>query len=324
MKQIPFILLVLVLTLILPPCVFGDDSDPRTGLRRVWTDHRILGSRRSYRVYVPEGISSDQEVPLIMVLHGAFDNALRIMRKSGFNRVADEHGCIVVYPEGGYRFLGFFQHWSAGHCCGKAQEDGVDDAGFIEDVMDEVISAYPIDERRVYLCGHSNGGMLVHYFAALRPDRVAACAVSAGTIGSRPSPEDPWGRIPTPIGPVPMMMIHGNDDRIVPPAGGSRTDRDGGGIEFLPLSDSIGLWVTANKPRHSADLEKITMALSEGAVQIDTYSRPDGSSPVQVMRIDGLGHAWPDIYYTGELEEDDPLFGFRGSDLIWDFFSRFP
>jgi len=47
-----------------------------------------------------------------------------------FGRLADSENFIVMYPNG-FGIMGFLQHWNAGHCCGKAADNKVDDVGFV-------------------------------------------------------------------------------------------------------------------------------------------------------------------------------------------------
>jgi polyhydroxybutyrate depolymerase len=54
--------------------------------------------KRTYRTYVPRGLAKG--APLVVVMHGAGENGARIRIETGygFERLADEHGFAVVYP----------------------------------------------------------------------------------------------------------------------------------------------------------------------------------------------------------------------------------
>src|SRR2546429_1401397 len=56
------------------------------------------GLQRQYRTYVPRGLAKG--APLVVVMHGAGENGPRIRVETGygFERLADEHGFAVVYP----------------------------------------------------------------------------------------------------------------------------------------------------------------------------------------------------------------------------------
>jgi len=60
--------------------------------------------------------------------------------KSGVSFLTDRAGFFVLYPEG-MNLFGFLSHWNAGHCCGKAAADGVDDVGFLAEAIERVCKA---------------------------------------------------------------------------------------------------------------------------------------------------------------------------------------
>ena len=73
------------------------------------------GFQRSYRVHIPSGYYGISALPLVVVIHGAFDTARGIEKFSAFSKLADREHFIVLYPEGTGIF-GCLQHWNAGHC----------------------------------------------------------------------------------------------------------------------------------------------------------------------------------------------------------------
>jgi len=77
-----------------------------------------------------------------LALHGAFGTAGTMERQSGFSELADREGFVVAYPNG-IGLFGHLQHWNAGHCCGRAEMDRVDDVGFLRYVIRDVSSRVP-------------------------------------------------------------------------------------------------------------------------------------------------------------------------------------
>jgi poly(3-hydroxybutyrate) depolymerase len=59
------------------------------------------GLRRTYATYVPQGLPKG--APLVVVMHGSGGNGARMRKATGyaFDRLADEHGFAVVYPNKG-------------------------------------------------------------------------------------------------------------------------------------------------------------------------------------------------------------------------------
>jgi len=135
------------------------------------------GIERHYVVRVPpDAIQTTAAVPLVLVLHGGGGNAEVTERMTGFSHKAAREGFIVVYPEGTGGFTRKLLTWNAGHCCGYAMEQKIDDVGFISVLLHKLIQEYPVDSARIYVTGMSNGGMMTHRLGIELSDRFAAIA----------------------------------------------------------------------------------------------------------------------------------------------------
>src|SRR5437870_13753341 len=98
------------------------------------------GQKREYLLYVPRSYDRSKPTPLVISLHGAGLWGAAQKETSQWNRVADEHGFIVVYPsgEGG----GGPRVWHEG--------DGAEpsrDVRFISELIDTLTVRYNIDPR---------------------------------------------------------------------------------------------------------------------------------------------------------------------------------
>src|SRR5437763_16682570 len=58
------------------------------------------GKPRSYLLYVPPSYDRTKPTPLVISMHGAAGWPAQQMNLSGWNRLADSQGFIVVYPSG--------------------------------------------------------------------------------------------------------------------------------------------------------------------------------------------------------------------------------
>ncbi|MCG8550885.1 MAG: hypothetical protein MI799_10835 [Desulfobacterales bacterium] len=67
----------------LPPGAVG----PGTYLQKM--DMRFNLLKRSYQVHVPPSYDPDTPLPLVVVIHGAFDNASGMEKATGFSELAD-------------------------------------------------------------------------------------------------------------------------------------------------------------------------------------------------------------------------------------------
>jgi polyhydroxybutyrate depolymerase len=265
-------------------------------------DERAGGFHRSYRAHVPPMLAADARI--VIVLHGAYSTARGIEQRSGFNRLADEAGFVAVYPEG-YGFFGWFRHWNAGHCCAKARELGIDDVGFLDRVIADVARVLPVDASRVSVVGESNGAMLAYLYAAKRSERVVALAAVMGAIGSGPSGRDAIETIPAPAAPVPVVIIHGDADRVVPYAGGPGTRRPE--IAWASVADAVAFWVEHDGAKPEPDAEE----LYGGSVTHSVWRAKPGGAPVVLYAIHGWPHRWP-------AAVDDTKYD--AARAIWEFF----
>ena len=163
------------------------------------------------------------------------------MQVSKFNELADKKEFIVIYPNGAYGFMGMFQHWNAGHCCGKAQKDNTDDVGFIDKALESAKNRYQLNFDKIHLVGFSNGGMLAYRYAAEKSSKVSGLAVIAGAIGGRAGPDDDYWQIPAPKSAMPVMIYHGKKDDSVPFTGG-KTQRHKTQREYSSVLQAADFW----------------------------------------------------------------------------------
>merc|ERR1712156_931526 len=96
---------------------------------------------------------------------------------TGFSDLADKQRFAVVYPKGWshanlWKWLpgGKGYTWNAGACCPKASAEKVDDVQFLKDLVGYLKhnfnqltnGLFDLDQRRLYLCGASNGGFMTN------------------------------------------------------------------------------------------------------------------------------------------------------------------
>jgi polyhydroxybutyrate depolymerase len=277
-------------------------------------DIQINGFRRTYLVHVPSGYAPEIPLPLVVVIHGAFDTAEGMERISGFSRLADQEGFIVLYPNG-MGLLGFLQHWNAGHCCGKAADDHVDDVGFVAATIEDVCARLSVDRDRIYMVGFSNGGMLAHRFAAERGDLLAAVAPMAASIGGRASEDRPEWRIPEPVQPLSVIIMHGLSDDDVPYEGGISRYR-GGTRTYWSVEQSADFWATRNGCKPHA----VAQTLYDGRVVLKTWTDCLNHTEVALCLIRDWGHLWPGGAFTAALDGADPLRNYDAAETLWGFF----
>lgn len=174
-----------------------------------------VGARlRRYLAYLPATLPHNS--PLLIVLHGAGQDAQAMRKASGFafERLADRRGFAVVYPDGHDR------HWNDSRAKARhaARELDIDDKAFIAALIDHMFASRAIALDRVFVFGYSNGGQMAFRLARELPGRLAAIAVVGANLpAAAASLSAPGGP------PVAAMLVSGTDDPISPYDGGKVT-----------------------------------------------------------------------------------------------------
>jgi polyhydroxybutyrate depolymerase len=268
-----------------------------------------VGGRQ--RTYLLHDFSRKQPAPVVFVLHGGGGNAENAVNMTGFDRIGQREGLIVVYPNGtAARPRVPLLTWNAGHCCASAMKARVDDVGFIGAVIDTLVKDGRADPSRVYATGMSNGAMMAHRLGRELSTKIAAIAPVLGAL---------FGDEPPPVAPVAALIIVGADDTIVPGAGGSLAVRgiaaDGSAADrdAAPAIEQARYWAKANgcdRPTTTQRKESTVMEWRDCA----------SGSPVVFHTVANNGHAWP----GGRPGRDGaaiPTQDFDASEQIWAFFA---
>jgi len=284
---------------LLTGCPFAED-----GLRLGLVESQ--GLLRSYWLHVPEDDSADAR-PLVIALHGFTEDGRVMAESTGFNAISDREGFIVAYPNGLMRRFSAFP------------DEPLDDSLFVRDVINAIKSQYNIESTRVYVTGASNGAFLTYLLACRAGDVIAA---AAPVMASMPRDiADQW----TPVRPVPILIIHGTADPIIPYDAAEVFAGPGNTYAALPVPETVQYWVAANNAYTTAtetalpDLDPDDDTLTV----LYTYpATPDGAD-VLFYEVQGGGHTWPGgsvsypPFVVGTTAQD-----FDASEAIWEFFSR--
>ena len=271
----------------------------------------VGGLNRTYVVHVPEGHDHKAPMPVVLALHGATMNGPMMAWFSGLNRKADEAGFIVVYPNGTGRFSSFT--WNGGNCCGSAVQDKVDDVAFINALLDDLIGSYPIDTRRIYATGVSNGGVMAYRLAAELSGRIAAIAPVAGSLGTESSP---------PKRPVSVLHFHGTMDEFIPFLGG-QGKKSITRTHYWPADRSIRMWVESNGCDENPKIELLSKTGDDLTVTRKTYAAGKDGTEVVFVVIEGGGHTWPGMRSPSKTLGKSAL-NISANDLMWEFFAKHP
>jgi poly(hydroxyalkanoate) depolymerase family esterase len=288
----------------------------------------VLGQRSlHYRLYLPNALDPASPAPLIVMLHGCRQTALEFAEGTRMNRLAEAHGCAVLYPEQSKRANGmrcwnwFVPEVLAGH----------GESALLVNLLHYIREQHPIDASRVYVAGLSAGGAMAAVLCAAHAELFAACAIHSGLMAHAASSpmqalevmrqgvaggaaalstarqvaeqRAPGGRL------VPTLILHGAEDATVHPRNAeqlleqinalAQTLISSGASDAQPVVLSEPLWLEAGGRRYRQQ------DLTQGSALL-----------ARSILIEGLGHAWSGGAAKHEFFDPD---GPEASVLILEF-----
>jgi polyhydroxybutyrate depolymerase len=259
------------------------------------------GRTREYLLHVPGNYDRGRPTPLVISLHGAGGWPSQQRDVSQWNRVADAHGFIVVYPSGvggrGPRV------WRA-----TLEADVSEDVTFISNLIRRLEATYNVDRTRIYANGLSNGGSMAFVLSCTLSDRIAA----VGMVAAAHLVAWSWCANSR---PVPMIAIHGTADPLTPFDGG-RTWVAPAAFPSIPAFTAT--WARRNRCE-SPPAESVVAA----DVARTVYNRCAGDAAVVLYRIEGAGHVWPGGWPLPEWLAGPNTSSLDASSVMWAFFHEY-
>lgn len=294
--------LVAVCALVAGAAPLPAQSPPAEGGRRTI---EAGGIPRSYLLHLPASHGTQGPLPLLLVFHGAGSDAAGMARHTGLTEAATERGYAVVHPDGVGR------RWNDGRGAGPAQ----DDVGFVRLLLDSLGRELPVDPRRIFATGISNGAGLAFRLACELPGALAALAPVAGGLPAALAERC------AAASPVSLLMFHGTADRLMPYDGGDPTLRRGRVLAapraaalFAGLNGCAPVPALAAGPDTAADGTRVRRA---------DYAGCREGRAVVLLTIEGGGHTWPGGppvgRSVGRVSRD-----LHATQAMLDFFDRHP
>jgi polyhydroxybutyrate depolymerase len=271
---------------------------------------------RDFAYYIPAKLSAN--APLLFVLHGSLQTTddIRTFSAYEFERLADEHGFIVVYPQG------YERNWNDCRSTADypARRQNIDDVGLIAALIQRFATLHGADPRRAFLAGYSNGGHLGLRIALQRPQLLAGVAAVAANL---PTPDNLACR---PVaGATPVLFMNGTRDPINPYNGGRVTLFGFGDRGTVHSSYESALYFAERAGFAAADMhrEQAWSDASKPAQRVEfDHWHADGRAEVALFAVIGGGHLLPQAGFRAPRLLGPTLSGFDGPRAIWDFFAR--
>jgi poly(3-hydroxybutyrate) depolymerase len=151
-------------------------------------------AKRSFVVHNPAATAGDAKRPLIITLHGDGGNAGALV--DAWRKTADREGIVVMGPIS---------------ASGRGWDVVADSPEFFQAIVETAVKDYGVDDRRVYLFGHSAGGHFALMMAVLEPRYFAGAVAHAGVL----FPElEPY--LQAAERKIPILLFGGRNDKVVP------------------------------------------------------------------------------------------------------------
>jgi polyhydroxybutyrate depolymerase len=273
----------------------------------------VGGLKRTYLTYVPRGLAKG--APLVVVMHGSGQNGAQPRKWTGygFERLADERGFAVVYPDG------YEGYWNACNIIGdySANKLNIDDVGFLTGMVDKLITEIGVDPSSVFATGISRGGHMAFRLALEAPSRFRAVAAVSANV---PTPEN-FKCKSVGHGTSSVMIMNGTKDPINPFAGGE--------VKLFGLLKRGKVRSSRESGQYFADLNNISGTPETNETQVadgvrveQVLWRKDSKVEVELVAIHGGGHGIPQPYWRyprllGPAPKEP-----NGPAMIWAFFER--
>lgn len=256
---------------------------------------RVDGRWRRFAMLLPDGLRDG--APLVFVLHGHGGD---IWKENPMAGAARRHGFALCIPLGLKDAKGK-NAWNVGYPFQRGWK--VDDVKTLCRMARFVQRRYGLSRRNTFMTGMSNGGEMCYLMAFSRQNTFRAVAPIAGLTMEWMYRELEAER------PVPLMEVHGTEDR-VSEWSGDLEDKGGWGA-YMPVPLAVGYWVARNRCTHEVteQVESIRGEAGNRVVKHRFTGSPWGCD-VWLYEVVGGGHTW----HTDDLDTGEE---------VWSFFSRY-
>ena len=134
------------------------------------------GGNLSYMLYVPPHVAG-RDLALVLMLHGCNQNPRDFANGTQMNRIADEFGLIIAYPEQP-RTANMSGCWN--WFDGKHQKRGSGEPEMLAGLAQKLAVEFDIEATRVFAAGLSAGGAMAEILASTYPQEFAAVGIHSG------------------------------------------------------------------------------------------------------------------------------------------------
>jgi poly(hydroxyalkanoate) depolymerase family esterase len=243
--------------------------------------------------YIPKNIK--ENAPMVCVLHGCGQGATAAAELTGWNKLADEYGFYVMYPQ---------QHFpnNPQHCFNWFKkneiERGKGECESIKQMVDYMLKKFKIDAKQVFITGMSAGAAMSVVMIATQPAMFKAAAIFAGgpykpgsnifsssgsmVWGVNKTPDEwrelVWQQNPAFKSKYPKVLVfHGKNDPVV---------------NIKNAEELVEQWTCLHKADTIPDAVDSTYLGKKDVTRI-SYHNKENEEAVVFYKINNMGHALP-------------------------------
>lgn len=276
----------------------------------------VGGVKRSYTAQLP----AKKPAALVIVLHGKTQRGADMIARTAWPQVAKREGFAVVFPDG-LNHAWADARTKAGPAL-RGPPIGTDDIAFIAKLVEKLVADGTADAKRVYVAGISNGGAMAMTLVCARADLFAAGASVIMNL------TDEAAVTCHPSRPLPMLLMNGTADPLVPYEGGRGSSyyaADG----FWSTEETLAFWRKLNGCE--TDDASVTDLPDRNVADQSTVTRISSRCPsghdVVLYRVNHGGTACPDFPDARFPRVATKMLGpqngdIDGAETIWSFFSQ--
>jgi polyhydroxybutyrate depolymerase len=272
----------------------------------------VDGRPRSFISVVP--VKLPMGSPMVIVFHGSNQSGKVVRSFAGgvFDDLAAREHLVVVYPDA-YKRL-----WNDARISSDfpARREGYDDVAFFRALVKHFVTTAGVDAQRIYAVGYSNGAQLVNRLIHEVGKMLAGAALISAT---QPAPENfVDGKHPVAL---PVLLIHGTRDRLVPYEGGMASlwgfRPRGLGLSHLATAE---YFAARNGISSASTMEVFEDPTDRTSIEVRNWREP-GKPPVRAYTIKGGGHVIPNPVKAAPFIYGRTTKSLDSARAIWDFFS---
>jgi polyhydroxybutyrate depolymerase len=232
--------------------------------------------------------------PTIIALHGFTGTGAQMARYTGLDRLGPGAGFVAVFPDGLRNRWNFYRPGTEPQ---RTVEDwrphgGLpDDGAFLKQLIGDLVARGIADPKRIHIVGLSNGSFLT---MRLICDEAGLLASVALLVGGMP---EALGANCRPARPVPVLMINGSADVVVPYAGGPV--QPGGNFSTWPTERLVEFFRQRNECPGSGERSLLPDRTGQ-RIETARWTECQGA-PLAFHRVVGGNHHLPESLELGPL-----------------------